>query len=481
MIPGARLILLGRQGAGKGTQCVRLSRHFVVPHISTGDMLRAAVREGTELGVMAKQVMDQGGLVGDEIMVGIVRERLSQPDAVGRGYILDGFPRTVPQAEALDEITADAAASTSVLDLDVPRELVLERLSARRVCRDCGTNYVAAGVGEAAVDLRGLRRRRDAPRRRHARGDQPSARPLRAADVAADRVLQRAGPARRHRRRGHRPTKCSGGSPPRSTRPAARADGPLRPRRHPPAHAGGAAPHACRRPGGGRDARGRARRGRSPVSPPRRSTGVARDVIERRDATSNFFGYHGFPAVICTSVNDEVVHGIPGGRVLEDGDLLSVDCGAIVNGWHGDAAFTMGIGTITAEAQRLIDTADAALAAAIAQMRPGRHLGDVGHAIETVVAHAGYGSPRDFCGHGIGRAMHEDPDVENRGRPGRGPELHDRRGAGHRADADRRRPRRRARSSTTAGPWSPPTARWPRTPSTPCSSATHGPEILTRA
>jgi adenylate kinase len=145
VIPGARLILLGRQGAGKGTQCVRLSRHFVVPHISTGDMLRAAVREGTELGVMAKRVMDQGGLVGDEIMVGIVHERLSQSDAVGRGYILDGFPRTVPQAEALDDITAPLPIDV-VLDLDVPRELVLERLSARRVCRDCGTNYVAAGV-----------------------------------------------------------------------------------------------------------------------------------------------------------------------------------------------------------------------------------------------------------------------------------------------------------------------------------------------
>jgi adenylate kinase len=145
VIPGARLILLGRQGAGKGTQCVRLSRHFVVPHISTGDILRAAVREGTELGVMAKRVMDEGGLVGDEIMVGLVRERLAQPDAVGRGYILDGFPRTVGQAEALDDITAGRPIDV-VIDLDVPRELVLQRISARRVCRDCGTNYVAVGV-----------------------------------------------------------------------------------------------------------------------------------------------------------------------------------------------------------------------------------------------------------------------------------------------------------------------------------------------
>jgi len=148
VIPGARLILLGRQGAGKGTQCVRLSRHFVVPHISTGDMLRAAVREGTELGAMAKRVMDAGGLVGDEIMVGIVRERLAQPDTVGRGYILDGFPRTVPQAIALDEITA-VRPIDAVLDLDVPRELVLQRISSRRVCRDCGTNYVAGGVDKS--------------------------------------------------------------------------------------------------------------------------------------------------------------------------------------------------------------------------------------------------------------------------------------------------------------------------------------------
>ena len=144
MIPGARLILLGRQGAGKGTQCVRLSRHYVVPHISTGDMLRAAVREGTELGVMAKAVMDQGGLVSDDIMIGIVNERISRPDALGRGYILDGFPRTVGQARSLDEITTDNPIDV-VLDLNVPRELVLSRLSARRVCRDCGSNYVATG------------------------------------------------------------------------------------------------------------------------------------------------------------------------------------------------------------------------------------------------------------------------------------------------------------------------------------------------
>jgi adenylate kinase len=143
MIPGARLVLLGRQGSGKGTQCVRLSRHFVVPHISTGDMLRAAVREGTELGKTAKTIIDVGGLVGDDIMVGLVSERLSEDDARVRGYILDGFPRTVSQAESLDQATSGRPLDLAI-DLVVPRELVLARLSIRRVCRDCGTNYQAS-------------------------------------------------------------------------------------------------------------------------------------------------------------------------------------------------------------------------------------------------------------------------------------------------------------------------------------------------
>jgi adenylate kinase len=124
---------------------VRLSRHYVVPHISTGDMLRAAVREGTELGRMAKAIMDSGGLVGDDIMIGLVDERLQRADARTRGYILDGFPRTVVQANALDDIAGDKPLDI-VIDLFVAREVVIRRISARRVCRDCGTNYTATGT-----------------------------------------------------------------------------------------------------------------------------------------------------------------------------------------------------------------------------------------------------------------------------------------------------------------------------------------------
>lgn len=141
---GVRLIIMGRQGAGKGTQCLRISRHYVVPHISTGEILRAAVREGSELGRAAKQIIESGGLVGDDIMIEVVRQRLEQDDARTRGYILDGFPRTVTQAEALDKIAADRPIQV-VIDLHVPRDLVLKRISSRRVCQDCGSNYVSTG------------------------------------------------------------------------------------------------------------------------------------------------------------------------------------------------------------------------------------------------------------------------------------------------------------------------------------------------
>lgn len=135
----ARLVLLGRQGAGKGTQATRLAEHLDVPHISTGDMLRAAERDGTAFGRRAKEYMDRGELLPDDVMIGIVRERLDQADAAD-GYILDGFPRTEPQAEALDDIAAHRPLDVAV-HLDVPVDVVVERISSRRVCADCATVY----------------------------------------------------------------------------------------------------------------------------------------------------------------------------------------------------------------------------------------------------------------------------------------------------------------------------------------------------
>lgn len=147
---------------------------------------------------------------------------------------------------------------------------------------------------------------------------------------------------------------------------------------------------------------------------------LARDVLDRRGATSNFLGYGGFPAVLCASVNDEIVHGIPGARVLEEGDVVSIDCGAVVDGWHGDAAFTMTVGQGSAADEELIEVGRRSLEAGIEQVVAGRTLGDLGHAVESVVRGAGFSVLEDHCGHGIGRAMHEAPDVLNTGRPGTG-------------------------------------------------------------
>ena len=137
MIPGARLVLLGRQGSGKGTQCVRLSRHFVVPHISTGDMLRAAVKAGTPLGIEAKKIMDAGGLVRDDIIIGLVKDRLQQDDCKA-GYMFDGFPRTLPQADAMKDA---GVAIDFVLEIDVPDAEIVERMSGRRAHLASGRTY----------------------------------------------------------------------------------------------------------------------------------------------------------------------------------------------------------------------------------------------------------------------------------------------------------------------------------------------------
>ncbi|CAN5548389.1 type I methionyl aminopeptidase [soil metagenome] len=150
---------------------------------------------------------------------------------------------------------------------------------------------------------------------------------------------------------------------------------------------------------------------------------VGREVLERRGATSNFLGYHGYPAVICASPNDMIVHGIPGPYELVEGDIISIDCGAIVDGYHGDAAFTAAVGAVSDEAARLMAVTEAALDAAVAQMQPGRRLGDVGHAVQAVAEAAGFSVVREYTGHGIGTAMHERPDVPNHGRPGKGAEL----------------------------------------------------------
>jgi len=150
---------------------------------------------------------------------------------------------------------------------------------------------------------------------------------------------------------------------------------------------------------------------------------VAREVLERRGARSNFLGYHGFPAVICTSPNAMVVHGIPGDYTLEEGDIISIDCGAIIEGYHGDAAYTAPVGTVSKEAARLIEITERSLWAGIDQLVAGNRLHEVGRAVEEVAIAAGYGVVKEYVGHAIGTAMHEQPQVPNYWPGNPGPKL----------------------------------------------------------
>ena len=147
---------------------------------------------------------------------------------------------------------------------------------------------------------------------------------------------------------------------------------------------------------------------------------IARDIIKERGAKSSFLGYHGYPAHICTSVNDEIVHGIPGKRRLNDGDIISVDVGVILDGFNGDSAWTYAVGAISPEAALLMEQTEEALNRAVAAAATGNRLGAIGYAVESYARPLGRGIVRDYGGHGIGRAMHEDPHVPNIGSPDRG-------------------------------------------------------------
>ena len=150
---------------------------------------------------------------------------------------------------------------------------------------------------------------------------------------------------------------------------------------------------------------------------------VAAEVLRLHGCRPSFLGYHGFPATICASPNEKIVHGIPDGYRLTDGDVVSIDAGAIYEGWHGDAAFTMAIGSVPDEVVRLLDVTETALWDGLAKARSGNQLGDVGAAIEARALPEGYGVVREYIGHGIGRQMHEAPNVPNYGKPGKGLKL----------------------------------------------------------
>ena len=362
------LVLLGAPGAGKGTVAQELVAEFGVAHISTGDLLRAAVKGGTELGIQAKKYMDAGELVPDQLVIDLVKERLAADDAQ-QGFILDGFPRNTAQAVTLDsELSAMGREIDCALLVDVAPEVIIDRLSSRRTCRACG--YTGTAADATCPKCAGEMYQRD--------DDKPETIAVDFDEQPAMIKIKSATQIEQMKKAG------------------ALSKMALR-------HVG-----AMVRPG---------------VSTFELDQ-LAEQIIRMHGGTPAFKGYGGFPGTICASINDAVVHGIPNpDMILRDGDIISIDTGAVVDGWVGDNAWTFFVGTPTPEAKALCEVTRDCLKAAIEQAVPGNHIGDVGYAVQSLAESHGYGVLRDYVGHGIGRVMHEDPNVPNYGKKGRGVRL----------------------------------------------------------
>jgi len=418
------LVLLGPPGSGKGTQGERLQEDLELPYYATGDILRAAVREGTELGRAAKDYMDRGDLVPDEVIVGMIGERIDSSEAAD-GFILDGFPRTAPQAQALATKLAELGRElTAVLLIDVSDEEVVRRLGGRRTCVENGHVFHVEfnpPKQEGVCDVDGSElvvRDDDKPEVIRHRLEQYHAKtaPLiehydsqsllrqidgaASPDAVADEIQRTLATLRLEAaREGTSVYKMIIRKTPEQVDKMAAAGEILVRCLH--------MLKAKARPG---------------VTTKELDL-AAEKLIRSQGAEPAFKGYRGFPGSICASPNSMVVHGIPGHYECKRGDVLSVDVGVIKDGWVADAAMTMPIGPIEAEARKLLDVTKTSLFAGVEQMQPGNKLGDVSAAIQRAVEIEGLSVIRTLVGHGIGREMHEDPQVPNFGTAGKGPVL----------------------------------------------------------
>jgi methionyl aminopeptidase len=410
-----RLVLLGPPGAGKGTQAAYLTSEWGIPHLATGDMLRAARRARTSLGQRAQAYMDRGDLVPDDLIMEMIDERLRESDCA-QGFLLDGFPRTLPQAEGLDRILARLGVSLdAAFDLVVPEAELIRRLSGRRVCPRCDRIYHVdtmppqrEGVcDDCGVEL--VQREDDQPEaiRNRLRVYREETAPL--IDYYMEQGLLHAIDGSIDVEHTHGQIAAAlGKAPAVGARRATSSDSPQ------PRIKSDQEIECMRRAGRVVGlALDKIQRRVAPGMTTAEIDHMARDAIAELGGTPSFLGYRGYPASVCTSVNDEIVHGIPGPRVLEPGDILGVDLGAIVDGFHGDAAVTVPIGRISAEARRLIEVTQEALALGIDQARPGKRVVDISAAIQEYVERHGFSVVRALTGHGVGAEMHEPPQVPN--------------------------------------------------------------------
>jgi methionyl aminopeptidase len=330
-----RLLIMGPPGAGKGTQAAMICEEFGITHVSTGDLFRLNLTQGTALGQEAKKYMDAGEYVPDSVTNGMVRERLKDADTQ-EGFLLDGYPRTVAQVAELDGMLSKTPLDR-VIELTADTDEVVKRLLGRAI---------EQGRVDDTEDV--IRRRLEVYEEQTA--------PLTA--LYKSRGL---------------------------TRMQLEA---------------------------------------VPGVTTEQLDRIAREMLKAAGAESSFLGYFGYPSVICASVNEEVVHAIPNPRTLQDGDILSVDFGAIVEGWNGDAAVTIEIGKAIDKQTALSKATELSMWAGLSQAVAGNRLSDISHAVEKTIRNAGpYGILEEYGGHGIGTKMHMDPLVPNYGEPGHGPEL----------------------------------------------------------
>lgn len=408
-----RLILLGAPGSGKGTQAKVLAQLLGLQHLSTGDILRDEVSRGTELGKKAKEFMDSGRLVTDDLILGMIETRLGGPD---EGFILDGFPRTLPQAQGLEAIAdRKGLPIDAVINLEVDDEKIVKRLSARSTCSKCGTIYnditkPPKRPGLCDLDNGLLHKRQDDNEMviRHrlnvyhqqtkpleefyqqrgllinVQGDNP-------VEAVTAEIMAKLETAKK-KSMIELKSKAEIAKIAEAGRIVALAHGLV---------------ESMLKPG---------------VETRQIDTAV-KELIESEGGTPSFLGYRGYPASTCISINEVIVHGIPGRRKIKDGDLVSVDIGVYKNGYHADAARTHLVGEVDEAKKKIAKTVREALEAGIAAGRVNGRLGDISAAIQQYAERKGFSVVRDLVGHGVGRYLHEDPQIPNYGNAGSGPVL----------------------------------------------------------
>ncbi len=411
-----RLILLGAPGSGKGTQAKVLAERLGVAHLSTGDILRAEVRNATPLGLKAREFMDNGQLVPDSLILEMIAARLASKE-VAVGFIFDGFPRTLPQAEGLDTLAGKLGiAIDAVVNLEVKDEAIVKRLSARSTCSTCGTIYNDESKppkhpGLCDIDQGLLHRRPDdnpmvirhrlnvyhqqtKPLEQYysgkglmisIKGDDP-------VDVVTANILAHLDGAKKKRQMIELKSKDEVAKIAEAGRIVAQAHRLVEEILQP---------------------------GMETAEIDRR----VRELIEAEGGKPSFLGFRGYPASVCISINEVIVHGIPGKRKIKDGDLVSIDIGVYKDGFHADAARTWIAGTPSEEKNRIARVVRESLEAGIKAGRAGKRLGEISSAIQAHAEANGYSVVRDLVGHGVGRFLHEDPQVPNFGPASGGPML----------------------------------------------------------